>query len=479
MTASPKLWAAYMETERALVAAGVPATSPWWLDVVRAYYLHPTATRLVARVGRGGAKSWISRRTALVEMLFGEWIVPPGERHWMIHVSNRLDEARQGLAQIAAWLRILGVRHDQHDDQIELAELPIGYWALPCTSKAARGPRSIGSRMDEQASWSIEGVNPAEDIANSLDAMAITQPEARSILASSPMSNLDYHAAQFDMGDTEHQLARHAESWKANPGAITQESAWKAARGDQRVFDREYRAIPQASRLACFDVDAVDRAFAPFEGGDRAQRAIILDPSSGRSDAWVWCTAGYVNAGGQDIIRFDDINAIEGRFWLQLSGDKVVDKVKDFADQHAQAGRGRLHQVHADQRESLMLQSAFQKRGLGYVVHDWTNANKLTAVETLRRRFKEGSISIAPSEPMRRELLAFEERITPSGAITFAGRKEHDDHVALLITALIADMAGYLSTDTKPDRDYRPFDRFRDPFTGEIRHGFRNPNRGY
>jgi hypothetical protein len=50
---------------------------------------------------------------------------------------------------------------------------------------------------------------------------------------------------------------------------------------------------------------------------------------------------------------------------------------------------------------------------------------------------------LAKHDKMRKEMLAFEERVTPNGALTYGARGgKNDDYVALLITAAMADMAG-------------------------------------
>ena len=62
---------------------------------------------------------------------------------------------------------------------------------------------------------------------------------------------------------------------------------------------------------------------------------------------------------------------------------------------------------------------------------------------TLRRWLQSRSIAIEPgpeAESLRRELLGFEERISPGGALTYGARRGgHDDRVALLLNAAMAE----------------------------------------
>lgn len=87
-----------------------------------------------------------------------------------------------------------------------------------------------------------------------------------------------------------------------------------------------------------------------------------------------------------------------------------------------------------------MLRSAFERRHLRYCVHTWTSPTKTQAVEQVRRWFAEGMIALEPHDKLRRELLAFEEKWTSAGTLTFGARGSgHDDYVALLLTAAMAD----------------------------------------
>jgi hypothetical protein len=122
-----------------------------------------------------------------------------------------------------------------------------------------------------------------------------------------------------------------------------------------------------------------------------------------------------------------------------VSADKIAERIAELAH------REKIRMVIADQREALALSSVFAKQGLGYVSIPWTNPAKIGAVESVRRWLREDTLVLPEHEKMRRELRAFEEKVTPSGALTFAGRGEHDDYVALLLTAAMAIEQGYIS----------------------------------
>jgi len=92
-----------------------------------------------------------------------------------------------------------------------------------------------------------------------------------------------------------------------------------------------------------------------------------------------------------------------------------------------------------------MLRDAFARHGLRYMVFPWTSASKPAAVERLRRWLADGLLANPEHTKLRREMLSFEEKVTPSGQFTFAARgRAHDDYVALLLTTAMAEIAGHL-----------------------------------
>ena len=98
-----------------------------------------------------------------------------------------------------------------------------------------------------------------------------------------------------------------------------------------------------------------------------------------------------------------------------------------------------------------MVKAAFAENGVAFISHPWTASSKPAAVETVRRWLRERAIELPAHETMRKELLSFEERITPAGAFTFGARGSgHDDYVALLLTAAMAHEANYMPVPSAP-----------------------------
>jgi hypothetical protein len=430
----PKVLKALLELDLALEREGVPALSAFWRKEARRMY-RSSARLHVACVGRGGMKTGASIRFDVAETLAGDFDVRRGERHYHTRVSENVDEAAKSLSLLEQYLKILGVAFKRSGDTIELKDQPRGFKVLACRVGAVSGWRSIGWTADECAKWSNEGADPSAEVIASLNAMTVTHTNARRRMYSSPLATSGYFYDAWARGDSRAQLTAHAPTWVANPSVS--EAQTLELEPDPRVWAREYAAIPQAGALGAFDPDAIDAAMGRHvEVADEGAPVLIVDPSSGRKDAWTWAVARWVETpSGGEVLRFDLVDGLEGRFWKQISGDAIVDRLAALARQYG------ARAVHADQRESLMLKAAFTKRGLRYFVHDWTNPSKVEAVERVRRWLADGALALPRHEKMRRELLAFTEKITPSGAFTFGPRGTgHDDFVALLITAAMADI---------------------------------------
>jgi hypothetical protein len=310
-----------------------------------------------------------------------------------------------------------------------------------------------------------------------MKAMTVTHRGARGLLVSSAFSRDDYHAVLVDRGDTEHQRVAIATTWEANP-SIT-EAQTRQLEPDPRIWAREYSSIPQSSASDALDPDAVAAMFRKLpEGVSPAAPVGLVDFSSGRSDAATWAVArwcwppqipefrqvreraGFNSRTGEDVwvsrdeldpygapipnpgyrgpqppvLYVQHIGGVEGSFWRGLPAGELVGRMA--ADFRA---AGVLLAI-GDQREAFLLENEFRRHGVRFWSIAWTNPLKIAAVERLRRWLREQAIVSVPHDKLKRELAGLQERITPSGAITYGARGSgHDDYAALLLTLAMAD----------------------------------------
>jgi hypothetical protein len=435
--------------DRALVAAGWPATSPWWRAEIERFY-RSGSRRWVIRAGRRAGKSSTLCRLAVCEALYGGHVVPRGDLGYCGFISVSRDEASKRLFTIKSMLLALRVQFDERGEEIVLSDKPIGFKVFPASIAGTAGPTCFVVIGDEVARWrdSDSGANPATEVIASIMPSLATMPRAIAIWSSSPLGTTDAHARMYDEGTSDRQLVSHSTTWEANP-TVT-EADTRELEPDERRWRREYAAIPQAGLLSVFDHEFVRPAFGrvltPRLAGEPV---LVLDPTSGRKDAWTWAIVRWVLPEGsaREILKFEVVDGLAGRFWDQGVGDVIVERLCELARSWG------VKNVHSDQRESLMLASAFSSRGFTFWAHDWSSKTKPVAVERVRRWFAEGALALPTHEVMLRECLSFEEKITSSGSFTFAARGTgHDDFVSLLITSAMADIALHLRPASTPPR---------------------------
>lgn len=467
-----------------LVRAGHRPLTPWWRQTLERWYAEPTARTLVARVGRGGAKSHTSGKVALNETLFGDWRVPPGERHFWAFVSRNKDEATQRLLLLESFLRALGIKFDTHGDEIALRDMPRGFRVFACAIGAVSGFRCTGYSCDELAKWAVDGVNPSEEVCVSLNAMCVTHPSSRKILISSPMGVEDYHAQRFDLGDTADQMVAHAPSWVANPAGITEE-ATHLAEPDPRAWAREYAAEPQASLLAAFDPDTVAATCRPFPRLRYTEPVLALDASAGGACEFAsaivsWAqpprfgepiahTVPPVDQYGNDLTGIYEVDA-RGNVVRSPAGHPIVladalprirpvfavTRVSGFENWRNSMGLDHIVDALAEKMnavgariavgdgyEERGLESHFRAHGLRFVGLPTGNANKNVAIKRLRLLMS-GRQIIIEDDRTRSQLLAYRELIDGGTMRHQAKSGAKSDRVSVIVNALIAEAEGAL-----------------------------------
>lgn len=471
-----KFLVSLLSMDAVLTKHGVPALSQRWKEGL-ARFLRRGVRRLVIRAGRRSGKSLTLCKIAVAMALYADIRVPTGDIAWAIFVSTTVKEAQARLHTIATFLDKLGVPYDRSGDEIRLKDgAPLGFQVLAANYKTGVGRTAFMLVGDEMSRWEADGLNPSEEVWSAFTPMTATIEAAIEIASSSPLSTLDLHYKLCEMGDTDFQSVLQGPTWQFNP--TVSEAKCRELAGSDRIFNREYRAIPTGAISAAFDIDDVAAAFRDPPAHTAQGLCMVVDPSSGGRDGYAygfasWCYPPSVSefltekkylgqrhgwiteykrdAEGKPIpnpayekeyappfLRFSGLGQFKEARKRGISGARIV---AELAGKCKAAG---VHVVHSDQREQFLLESEFAKFGIKLLAHPYTNPNKVQSVERVQSWLRDRMLVLPPAEPqseeLRKQMLQFDQRITPSGAVTFAGRgTTPDDLVSLLITAAIGD----------------------------------------
>lgn len=259
-----KMCEAYRYVDAARAAKGSPATSLAWLTALESFW-RSGATRMVVRKGRQvGASTIICPNVAVTTCEFGDFTFRRGTRITIGLTSTRQKEADERLYNIEHAFHDIGVRVKVRGDTIEHPKKSIVIQSFPATSDASRGANAGAFWMDEMPAWRDgDGANPAEERDAAIVPAGVTHPNFRIYSVGTPLGFADFHARLVDLGDTPQQRVFVGPSWHWNP-TLSPERCRELA-GSDRLFRREFEAIPQGTETAVFDIEDIDHAMRPWE----------------------------------------------------------------------------------------------------------------------------------------------------------------------------------------------------------------------
>jgi hypothetical protein len=398
--------------DRLLQSKGFPATSPWWHGTIRRWY-ESGRRQAVIRAGRRAGKSSTLCRLAVVEGLYGQHAIPPGDVGVVAFISTTRDEANQRLRTVKAVLDALGVKYRPVDGGVELADRAIAFKVYTASVSGVSGFTGVLLVCDEVAKWkdADTGANPATEVLASVRPTMATQPNARIILSSSPMGKWDAHFDAFEQGETEFQITAYAPTWEANP-TIT-EAATHELEPDPSTWEREYKAVPQAevaeSLFTDAELDAATRGDPEVVGREEGvSYAAAIDPGT-RGNAWTFVIAALRFVGG--IVKRSIVYAQE---WRGSTAQPLSPKATLQAMKPVLEGYG-IDTVWTDQASGDALRDIAADLGLTLVIEPWTQANKLTAYTNLRTWVRTDQLELSSAEHVKQDLLGVQRKYTRAG----------------------------------------------------------------
>lgn len=399
--------------DRVLVKKGFPATSPWWRETLTRFYSRP-ARQLVIRAGRRAGKSSTLCRLAVVEAIWGAHAVPPGDTGVVAIISTKREEASNRLTTIKAILDALEIKYKPCGDGIEATSLttgrPVRFQVFTASVSGVVGFTAVCVICDEVARWKDvdTGQNPATQVLASLRPTMATQPQARIILSSSPLSILDAHYDAYEAGESDFQTTAYAPTWIANP--TLSEADTRKLEPDETLWRREYLAIPTAevesSLLTGAEVQAATRA-GPVEIAyeDGHHYLAAMDPAW-KHDAWTLVVATR---------RLDLPTVIvSARQWrgskaAPLSPDEVLQQIATHLRKY------KLDTVWTDQAADVALRDIARRHQLATIISPSTAATNLERFENLRTVVRDRTIELPPDRDVTADLVGVRKRVTRNG----------------------------------------------------------------
>jgi hypothetical protein len=482
-----RLW----QLEDLLVAHGFPPMPPWWRREIARFYRSGKRRWVIRKGRRVYASTCIAPRLAVAEMLYGQHQHLPGTPPIVYaFLSVKMDEAAKRLRGVTAILDALGEEYTTKGDTVELVNRPAIFAVVAANLRTAVGD-TLGFVWGDEVSRMRDaetGANPAEGVFGSLAPALATLPDAKLILVSSPLAKDDYHAKCFDLGETAAQCVSFGATWEIN--TTLTEAQTHEIEPDFKTWRREFAAIPQDGASSAFDRDHVLRCVREVPANTQWWPPIgVLDSAAGKragADSMTWGilanalppaadpylhrlvpVRNHVVIDGVDMI-IDDPHERVSDYVRDANGQpvrnpeasktrmpilvmKAIDSISGVFSSELDSGRlwdriGKFYQwrgvtkVFGDQYIAPMAKKELRRFGITYTELKFTADTKASAVYRLRQLMADSALILPNHEKLINECLAFQERVAPSGVVTFHARGAgKDDHADLLLAAVLAE----------------------------------------
>jgi hypothetical protein len=448
-----KLWA--MET--ALVGGGLPPMPAWWRKTIERFY-RSGKRRLVVRKGRRVfASTCIAPRLAVAEMLFGEHPHMPGTPPLVYaFLSVKREEAAKRLRGITAILDLLQQPFSERGETVELRDLPAAFAVVTANHKTSVGDTVAFAWCDEVSRWSDDeiGANPADRVVGSLAPALATLPDAKLFLVSSPLTNDDYHARQFELGETSTQAVAFGATWEVNP-TLTEEMTHELE-PDHRTWSREYAAQPSEAIAENWFGSALDSAISaePPPAIEPGVRPIIaIDPAFAKD------RFGYAvvtsRPGEPDPVtgraRRRTFTHVVGAWKAEQDPRGTMRRLREeICNAFYPEPRG-LPRVYTDQAEYYSLREIALDSGINLQLVSWTGGegegSKLARFRAVRLAMRQGEFRIPNDPALVKSFRTVRGVLLPSGnerIETPRTAQGHGDDVSALV------LAGSVALDSSP-----------------------------
>jgi hypothetical protein len=454
-----RLWA----MEDRLVAAGLPPQPAWWRSTNDRFERHGKRRRTIRKGRRVYASTCVAPRLGVAEMLFGEHLHTPGTPPLVYaFLSVKREEAANRLRGVKAILDILGEAYAERGETIELKNRPARFAVMTASFKLSVGETVAWAWCDEVSRWNDEGANPAEEVIGALAPALATLPNASLWLVSSPLGEGDYHARQFELGETPAQSVAFGATWEINT-TLTEEET-RALEPDPDTWSREYAAIPSQGETTAFLREHVvacyrpnesfylwERPFMVIDAGERVDSFSYLLGTWGEPDKTArhrplygppgsgceFLTIGIarddrgipisVPIAERPLLHVYRVGGWTGPEVAQIGMDRVTSELAQIAKADG------IDIISGDQRGAPYIAALLSHHGIRFKSYAWTQELKHEAVSLVRAWMRDRQLRLAEHDTMRTQLLRYRRRVV-GGGFRYGVPNQADDYAAALLT---------------------------------------------
>lgn len=322
----------FLWVDRACIASGMPAASPWWRYSIGKLYSSGKMWG-VFDVGRGGGKSTTLEKVAGDRSLFAARRVPPGQVWTWPFISVGPDDANRrvdGLAAVfrACGLAIIGEESAEGERQkegvkitraprgslslVDAAGNPIQLGSIAGTIGNVSGPSTIGMTIDEGAKLhdKTANANPLPEILASGAQTSRGRPGWQAILSSSSWDRAGTFWQLVEQGDNDsNHVARIGEPFlDAALRGFELVAAWEEAGGIGRPAD------PKAAAAIREHTRTLTAASAMIP-------TWVANPTLGHPDALPWDGAALATRRLVDVLPEKSLGGVPRvLYWLRENG---------------------------------------------------------------------------------------------------------------------------------------------------------------
>ena len=389
---------------------------------------------------RSGKSDKLAANVAIYEAFFRDHNLSPGETGIVLLLAQNMRQAKvvkgyiEGKINKSPVLRrhVLASRAQELelDNRITIAIHPASF-------RSIRGLSVVCCICDEIAFWWTEDnyANPDVEVVRAVRPAMATFAHGKLLMVSSPYTMTGVLWDTWQRRDKDDStLVWHAPTRLMNP-TVPVSFLEKEQRRDPENYRREYEAEFTEAVSSFLPAEVIEQCI--IEGRTElppdtdTHNYVAAVDAAFKGDAFTLCIAH--NDHDRNMAVLDYLGGWQGSKQAPLKLGELMPQIK------AICGRYRIYEVTGDQFGAEPLKDAFERHGLRYEEHTFTNQSKSDLYGTLRTRILDGTIELLDHQKSLRELWGLEIESLPGGGMRVGHARHtraHDDYADAIALAV-------------------------------------------